>query len=194
MITSLSANQADIVDEVSHYLRLSLVSAHHHLWGACIEALDVESELAIKVALQSFRHGTHAAGIKSHRVSTSLGGPIIVTSEHSTGISLVNSCGIRFALEHPLLRVLLLGPDGSVSLSITIRSDVEDLCVASCGVREHLLLLVINLADRACAEEVLGRLFLEDLDLRRATCPQRLLGSTHEDRLSSRRIRMPLVL
>lgn len=68
MITSLSANQTDVVDDVSHYLRLSLFNAHHHLLllGACIEALDVESELAIKITLQSFRHSTHAASIHSH--------------------------------------------------------------------------------------------------------------------------------
>lgn len=60
MITSLRANQPDVVDKVAHYLRLSLVSAHHHLLVPCIEALDVESELAIKISLQSFRHGTHS--------------------------------------------------------------------------------------------------------------------------------------
>ena len=185
MITSLSANQADVVDDVTHYLRLRLISAHHHLVAPCTEALDVESELAVEITLQSFRHGTHAARIESRWVSGSWGGPIIITSEHSSCVLLESSCGIGFALEYPLLGVLSLRSDGSVSLGICVRGDVEDLLVAGRGLhREHLLRLVIDLADRACTEEVLGRLLLENLDLRWATSPHSLLPA-HEDRLPS---------
>lgn len=88
---------------------------------------------------------------------------------------------------------MLLRTDGSVSLSVCIGSDVEDLLVASRGVhRERLLLLIIDLADRARAEEILGRLFLQNLDLGWATGPHCLL-STHENGLASRRIGMFLI-
>lgn len=69
------------------------------------------------------------------------------------------------------------------------------MVVASRGVhRELLLLIVVDLADGACTEEVLRLLFLKNLDLRWATRPHVLLVSSHEDRLASCRIRMFLIL
>ena len=63
---ALSTDQADVVDDVSHYLRLALVAAHHHsVLGTGSEALDVETELPIKVTLQSLSHSTHTACIDS---------------------------------------------------------------------------------------------------------------------------------
>ena len=82
MIASLRANQSDVVDDVAHYLRLSLITSHHHLLGPGIEALNVESELAIEITLQSFGHGTHTGCIGSQYVSSRWA--IIIASEHSS--------------------------------------------------------------------------------------------------------------